>query len=264
MTEKTIPYGNQSLARGFLLLEILSDYPNGCSLARLSELVELNKSTTHRILQGLSALGYVTHAVTPGSYRLTAKLVAIGQKALSSLNIVQMAVPFLETLNWETGETVNMGNLENDHVILVYKLEPTRDIMRTHAYIGQQRPLHCTAMGKLFLAYSPDSYLERYWASARIERLTDTTITDIDAMRHELADIRARGLSFDREENELGVSCVAAPIFDIHQRVQYAVSSSLPTPRLHSVGEASLIPPLLHAAHAISAELGGSLQTAPV
>jgi len=259
MTEKTIPYGNQSLARGFQLLEILSDYPNGCSLARLSELVELNKSTTHRMLQGLSALGYVTHAVTPGSYRLTSKLVAVGQKALSSLNIVQLAVPYLETLNWATGETVNMGNLQNDRVIMVYKLEPTRDIMRTHAYIGQQRPLHCTAMGKLFLAYSPDSYLVHYWANTQFERLTDSTIVDIDAMRRELATIRAQALSFDHEENELGVSCVAAPIFDIHQRVQYAISTSMPTSRMQAAGQEALIVPLREAVNSINRELGGAV-----
>ncbi|MBB5193555.1 DNA-binding IclR family transcriptional regulator [Silvimonas terrae] len=252
-----MPHGSQSLSRAFQLIEVLSGFPNGCPLARLSELVELNKSTTHRILQALSAMGYVTHAGAAGSYRLTAKLVAVGQKALSSLNIIQVAAPFLETLNLETGETVNLSHWEADHTVLIYKLEPTRSVMRTHAYIGQQSALHCTAMGKLYLAHAAEGYVERYWANARIERLTEHTIVALDALHAELAQIRATGIAFDREENELGVSCIAAPVFDVKQRVEYAISTSLPTSRLAAQGQEALIGPIRLAARQISAELGG-------
>ncbi len=85
--EKERPAGSQSLFRGLMLIEILSNYPNGCPLAHLSELAGLNKSTVHRLLQGLQSCGYVTPAPAAGSYRLTTKFIAVGQKALSSLNI---------------------------------------------------------------------------------------------------------------------------------------------------------------------------------
>ena len=75
-------------------------------------------------------------------------------------------------------------------------------------------------------------------------------------MYEELADIRQRGLAMDREENELGVSCVAAPVFDIQQRVPYAVSVSLPTAKLQQIGVKSLIKPVLATAQRISQELG--------
>jgi DNA-binding IclR family transcriptional regulator len=256
--EKQMPYGSQSLFRAFQLVEILSDYPNGCPLARLSELVDLNKSTTHRMLQALSVMGYVTNGSSAGSYRLTTKLVAVGQKALSSLNIIQVAAPHLEALNLETGETVNLSHWEENHAVLIYKLEPTRSVMRTHAYVGQQRPLHCTAMGKLYLAHAPDGYVDAYWKTAVIEPLTVNTIVAIDALKAELEEIRTGGLAFDREENELGVTCIAAPVFDIRQRVEYAISTSLPTTRLAAMGPDPLIAAIRRAAGKISAELGGA------
>ncbi len=80
--EKERPAGSQSLFRGLMLIEILSNYPNGCPLAHLSELAGLKKSTVHRLLQGLQSCGYVTTAPAAGSYRLTTKFIAVGQKAL--------------------------------------------------------------------------------------------------------------------------------------------------------------------------------------
>lgn len=123
--DKEKPAGSQSLFRGLMLIEILSNYPNGCPLAHLSELAGLNKSTVHRLLQGLQSCGYVTPAPAAGSYRLTTKFIAVGQKALSSLNIIHVAAPHLEALNLATGETVNFSSREDDHAILIYKLEPT-------------------------------------------------------------------------------------------------------------------------------------------
>lgn len=119
--EKERPAGSQSLFRGLMLIEILSNYPNGCPLAHLSELAGLNKSTVHRLLQGLQSCGYVTPAPAAGSYRLTTKFIAVGQKALSSLNIIHVAAPHLESLNIATGETVNFSSREDDHAILIYK-----------------------------------------------------------------------------------------------------------------------------------------------
>ena len=139
------------------------DFPNGCPLAHLSELAGMNKSTVHRLLQGLHVAGYVTPAPAAGSYRLTTKFIAVGQKALSSLNILHVAASHLETLNLTTCETINFSSREDDHAILIYKLEPTTGMMRTRAYIGQHMPLYCSAMGKIFLAYGQSDYPKIYF-----------------------------------------------------------------------------------------------------
>lgn len=256
--EKERPAGSQSLFRGLMLIEILSNYPNGCPLAHLSELAGLNKSTVHRLLQGLQSCGYMTTAPAAGSYRLTTKFIAVGQKALSSLNIIHIAAPHLEALNIATGETINFSSREDDHAILIYKLEPTTGMLRTRAYIGQHMPLYCSAMGKIYMAFGHPDYVKSYWESHQheIQPLTRNTITELPAMFDELAHIRESGAAMDREENELGVSCIAVPVFDIHGRVPYAVSISLSTSRLKQVGEKNLLKPLRETAQAISNELG--------
>lgn len=257
--ESDSPSGTQSLMRGLQLLELLGNFPNGCPLARLAEEAGMSKSTTHRLLQGLQSAGYVTPAPTPGSYRLTTKCVAVGQKALSSLNVIHVAANHLESLNLETGETVNLSSLENDGAIMIYKLEPTRGMIRTRAYIGQHISLYCSAMGKLFLAYSYAGKMDEYWETYREEITTWTnhTITDPRVMEGEIEDIRKVGYAVDREEKELGICCVAAPIFDVMGQVKYAASVSLTSAKLKQFGEEALAKRVGATAREISRELGG-------
>ncbi len=119
-----------------------------------------------------------------------------------------MAAPHLEALNLATGETVNFSSREDDHAILIYKLEPTTGMLRTRAYIGQHMPLYCSAMGKIYMAFGHPDYVEHYWNTHQdiIQPLTRNTITGLPAMHDELAQIRERNMAMDREENELGVS----------------------------------------------------------
>lgn len=257
MEEKTT--GNQSLIRGLKLMELLSNCPNGCPLAKLAELAELNKSTVHRLLQGLQSEGFVQGATTAGSYRLTAKCLSLGQKTLSSLNIINIAAPYLEKLNLTLGETVNFSKRESDHAIMIYKLEPTTGMMRTRAYIGQHIQLYCSAMGKLYLAYEENPhYLSHYWQSqaAIIQPLTCHTITDLGRMESELAEIRQAGFAMDREEGELGVCCLAVPIFNHLGKVEYAISVSTSIHRLNAHTRKDFLDLLLDTAAGISRELG--------
>ncbi|WP_392560081.1 IclR family transcriptional regulator [Orbus mooreae] len=251
--------GNQSLFRGLQLIEVLSNYPNGCPLATLAEKASMNKSTVHRILQELQSCGYVTATQTFGSYRLTAKFVAVGQKALSSLNIINVAAPHLEKLNLTTGETVNFSMFEREQAVFIYKLEPTMGMLKTRAYIGQPLSLYCSAMGKIFLAYHPNrKYVDHYWQQNNdlIRQLTVNTITRLEDMHNELSTIRQTAIAYDKEENEIGVSCIALPIFDVAHKVNYSVSISLSTARLQQHDINGITKVLMDAAKAISHELG--------
>ncbi|VTU08257.1 transcriptional regulator IclR [Actinobacillus indolicus] len=254
--------GNQSLIRGLRIMEILSDFPNGCPLAKLSEIAKLNKSTTHRLLQGLQIEGYVKPANLVGSYRLTSKCLSLGQKTLSSMNIINLVAPHLEKLNLSIGETINFSKREDDHAIMIYKLEPTLGMMKTRAYIGQHLQLYCSAMGKLYLAYEEDKdYLEHYWKfhQKNISSLTQNTITDINVMRQELNEILQSGFAMDREENELGVCCLAVPVFNHLGKVEYAISISASTHRLNGDTYINFLPELCKTAREISREQGGNI-----
>ncbi|MCW9711197.1 IclR family transcriptional regulator [Avibacterium sp. 21-586] len=251
--------GNQSLIRGLRLIDILSDFPNGCPLAKLAEISQLNKSTVHRLLQGLQSEGYVQPSGIAGNYRLTIKCLGIGQKILASLNIIHVAAPYLEELNLSLGETINFSKREDDHAIMIYKLEPTTGMLRTQAYIGQRLQLYCSAMGKLYLAYEKnEDYLANYWQEQKhnIKQLTSNTVTNIHLMEKELNDIRQEQFAMDREENEIGVVCLACPIFNFQGSVDYAVSVSLSSYKLRTLGKEVILKQIRNTALAISKELG--------
>lgn len=256
--------GNQSLTRGLRLIDLLSNYPNGCPLALLAELAGLNKSTTHRLLQGLHQEGFVQPANTAGSYRLTSKCLSIGHKIFSSLNIIHIAAPYLEQLNLKTGETINFSMRENDHAIMIYKLEPTTGMLQTRAHLGQRLNLYCSGMGKLYLAYEKEGYLPNYWQKYQniIQPLTCHTITDLAAMQSELATVRQQGFAIDKEENEIGITCFAYPIFNYKGEVKYAISVSIPEIKLAQVSADFLQQELQTTAQAISKELGWEIKTA--
>lgn len=248
--------GCQSLTRGLHLLDILSNYPNGCPLAHIATLANLNKSTVHRLLQTLQVAGYVKPALRAGSYRLSTKCLSIGQKVLSSMNILTVSTPYLEELNFILGETVNFSCRENNKVILINKFEPTTGLIRTRAYIGQYMQLYCSAMGKLFLTFDPTIDLYDYWQSGAIEQLTQNTIIDVEKMKEELRKIKKDGFAMDQEENELGISCLAVPVFNEKNKIVYAISVSLPTHKLRRLGNNHILTPLKQAAIGISEELG--------
>lgn len=253
---------NQSLVRGLRLIDILSNFPNGCPLAKLAEISELNKSTVHRLLQGLQDEGFVQPANSTGSYRLTTKCLGIGQKILASLNIIHIASPHLERLNLALGETVNFSKREKDHAIMIYKLEPTIGMLRTQAYIGQRLQLYCSAMGKIYMAYeSNKNYLDYYWNTQQnaIQQLTEHTITDLTEMEKELATVRQEGFAMDREENEIGVMCIACPVFDFFGKVEYSVSVSMSTYKLQQIGIDFFLQEIQQTAQDISRELGYNL-----
>lgn len=251
--------GNQSLSRGMKLIEFLSDYPNGCPLAKIAEETGLNKSTAHRLLRSLHALGYVAPAPAAGSYRLTSRLVSVGYKAYSSLNIITIASPHLEKLNLDTGDTVSLSCREGNDLVIIYKLEPTSGSLRTRSYIGQRLSLYSSAMGKAHLAYGSKALLEKYWREEgeRIVKRTTSTIVDWAPLQAELTAVRRDGVAYDREENEAGISCIAAPLFGLQDRVEYAMSVSVPAFRLDEALSQGMADRVKAAAALISRDIGG-------
>lgn len=248
------------MTRGMKIIEFLSNHPNGCALGDVADGTGLNKSTTYRLIQNLVTLGYVTTAPEPGSYRLTSKFIAIGNKTYSSLNIIHIAQPHLRELNRQTGDTVKLSIREPLHSVLIFILEPTGGMFRTRSYVGQGHPLYCSGMGKCYLAFSPPGFLDKYWEQEKnnIVRFTSNTITNIEVMRQELARIREEHISYDREENEIGISCIASPIIGVDNKVDHAISITLPTNRFNDLLRMELGDRVRDTAEAISRELGGA------
>lgn len=247
----------QSVDRAFAILEALSASPHGKSLTELSTVVGLHVSTTHRLLGALSSRGYVQKDIESGKYRLTMRLFEIGGRAVNGLNLVSISRPFLERLAGSTGETIHLVARNGDEVVYVYKEDTGSSVIRMASFVGLRRPMYCTAVGKSILAYLPDAEVEAIWNRTEIKAFTPNTIVNFPRLAAELSQVRRQGYALDREEHELGILCVAAPIFDHLGVPVAAISVSSPASRANTERVKSFSQEVIHATTSITHLLGG-------
>ena len=220
MTEKN---GVQSVERIFQLIEQLAAHPAGASLQRLAQDTQLAKSTAHRLLASLVALGYAAQDEN-GRYHLTLKMFELSSGIVDSMDIMGVAKFHLERLAQRTGEAVHLVIRDGNDIVYIYKTESGP--MRMSSRVGLRSQLYCTGVGKAILATLPQDEVEEIWSHTRPQKLTSRTITDLPALQAQLAEVRANGYAIDDEENELGVRCVAVAIPGASGRADSAFSIS--------------------------------------
>jgi DNA-binding IclR family transcriptional regulator len=227
----------KSLAKALTVLEFLGQFPNGISLQKISEATAMTKSSVHRILATFEMNGYVTQLSSNKEYRLTMKLMHLGQTAMNS-DVIGIVKPYLSKLLDTLNETVNFLSFEGDKIVFKDKLEPQNASFRTRTYVGMYSPKYCSAAGKCALAFTDDNLRESYWQrnSSVMKQLTDNTILDKKQFFNVLDNIKKNGFGLDDEENEAGISCVAVPICDKNGTPIYAVSVSALTPKMKDLG----------------------------
>ena len=159
-----------------------------------------------------------------------------------------MARPHLDRLAAELGETVHLAQLDMGQVLYVDKRAPSQPV-QMFSQAGKVGPAHCTGVGKAMLAHLEPAALDRALAQQSFYRFTPQTITDAGALRAELAEIRARGFAFDREEHEPGIICIAMPILGAAGRLLGALSVTSVTTR-RSLADLETLAPLLRDAAA--------------
>jgi len=211
------------------LLEALARHTAPVNLKQLAGETTLHPSTAHRIL-GVMVENRLVDRIEPGTYRLGIRLLEFGNLVKSRISVRQEALPHMQTLHQELGETVNLSVRHADEVVYIERTAPGSSMMRVVQIIGARAPLHITAVGKIFLAQE-DSCLE-YVRRTGLPRYTDNTLTDSQALANELERIRTQGFAFDNEEAEKGVSCIGAGIYNDEGRVVAGLSVSAPSDRL--------------------------------
>jgi DNA-binding IclR family transcriptional regulator len=221
----------QSVDRALSILEVLSDYENGLGITELSEKIGLHKSTVHRLLSTLIYKGYVEQDKDTNKYKLTLKLFELGNKNIEKIDVLSVARPYLKELVEKANEAVHLVVLDGTDIVYIDKVE-SKNTIRMHSRIGKRSPVYCTAVGKSILAHLTDKEIEKIWNNSTIEKFTHYTITDLKTLKKELELIKERGYAVDNEENELGVRCVGAAIFDYRGDVCSAISVSGPTMRI--------------------------------
>lgn len=247
----------QSIVRALSLLEALEDSRGEVGIAELSKRVGLHVSTTHRILATLVGRGYARQNPETGRYALGARALHLAESYLGQMDLRQVVRPVLERLSQETGETANLVILDRREALYLDKVESPQSL-RIFSRIGHRAPLHCTAVGKVLLAYRSKAQVDALLGRGLLERLTRHTITSVGQARRELEKVRDQGFALDREECEEGACCIAVPIRNAQGDVEAALGISAPTTRLTPRRMEELVPIMLRTGREASAQLGFS------
>jgi len=249
----------QTIERVALILDILGQTPQGISVGELSKKVGFPKGTTHRLLSSLAYFNFVRQDSGTKNYHLGFKLVELGNRLLNQIDFRTEARPFLVELADKTRETVHMVILDQQEVLYIDKVESTHlpTGLRMVSMLGSRVPAHCSSVGKVLLAWLPDEKLSELIEKKGLVSRTTNTITDHHQLRDHLKQIRESGCAFDNEENEIGIRCVGAPIFDQRSEVIAAISISVPAIRAKALLlETSLKDEVIATAMKISRKLG--------
>jgi DNA-binding IclR family transcriptional regulator len=247
--------GAAALNKGIKLLTAIADAETPPSARDLSDQTMLPRPTVYRLLAALTEAGLVRQSSAGHTYQLGAALVTIAHRALDQMDIRDIAHEHLLKLRDDTGETVHLAVFSNDAMLYVDNIE-SRERVRMKCSLGVSVPLHTTAVGKAYLAFSPEQQRESALARLQLDDVTGHSITSRETLRAQIAEAARRGWTTDEEENERDIFCFGAPILDRRGNAVAAASISIPRFRLRPMAETVYVAPLLEATASVSRILG--------
>ncbi len=249
------PYpGTQAVLRAITLLKTFTDEQPDLGLAELARLVELNKTTTYRLLTALESEGMVVRNPAADAYRLGPEAIALGGRAMRANNLRAVSRAQLEALAQQTGETATIELLSAGKALTLDEASGSYLVGAT-PYVGSHWPLYATSTGKVLLAYLPPDESEALLRFPLVQ-LTPRTIIKPNAIQRELARIREQGHAVGNQELEIGFVSVAAPVRNHEGQVIAALSVGGPSARLTKERIDEIVGLITPAAARISAGLG--------
>lgn len=258
---KSNRYSIRVVDRAIKVLNMLAD-GKPRTLTELSKEIEINSSTTFRLLATLYNHNLVQQDDASGQYTLGLACLELARAFSSGNQIRRVALPVLEGLRNKTKETVHLAVLDGLEVIYVEKLEGLHAIGLMSSRVGRRAPAYCTGIGKALLAYSDPEHLATILNPTELEAFTDATIVAKEKLLEHLELSRQKGFALDTGEHEADVRCVAAPVFDQSGDAVAAISVSGPKDRLDPIAaNQALIEQTRWAASDISSKLGYSKPT---
>jgi DNA-binding IclR family transcriptional regulator len=242
--------GTQVIDRGAQLLALVLEARAPRGLGELAADAGLPKSTASRLLGALERNGLVEQEGLRGAFRAGPVMARFAGRGISARRIVEAAEKPMAALADATGETINVAVAAPGGVEHLAQVE-SRHYLGTSHWVGRRVPYHCSANGKVLLAFAAAGAAE-----GPLEALTSRTITEPVLLASELATIRREGFATAVDELELGLSAVAAPVLDESGRAIAALSVSGPTLRLSPRRVAELRPIVIKQARALAEQLG--------
>ena len=220
----------QVIERMMSLLDVLASTNDAATLKMLSQATGLHPSTAHRILAVMSNARLVERHEN-STYALGIRLLELGNIVKSRISIGAVARPFMQDLHNRIGEAINLGIRDQDEIVYVERTSSGRSLVRVVYLVGGRAPLHLTSLGKLFLAADSANEIRAYAKRTGLPGKTERSLTRLDALENDLEKVRKTGIAYDMEEAEIGLRCVATPIFDDEGHIAAGLSISAPTDR---------------------------------
>lgn len=240
---------SRALEKGLKLLSLIAEGHD--TLPRLAQVSGIPKSTAHRLTAVLAAQGLLRYR--EGRFILGYRLLELSEKAKRHIGYLTVARSHLEALSAETGETVHLGELADGHIVYLEKIEGQRSLqMRSH--VGLRVPARTTALGKVLIASRPPAEWEGHLT---VGAESAPSVAARRTSFEELTRVRRQGYAVDREENEPGTCCVAAPVWSAEGKVIAAISISGAAMYITEQRQKELVPSLTQTARAVSHDLGG-------
>jgi DNA-binding IclR family transcriptional regulator len=244
------------LTKTFQILSCFRSRPDGLTLADISNITAINKSTAHRILFHLETEGFVQRE--NGRYHIGQSLFQLGILAPQPQTLLKAAQPFMADLAHEIGETINLAILDGVEILILHSLESSHEF-RMAAKVGSRRPFYVTALGKALAAFLPHDKQESLLQSLTtpFELPTPNSIQDFVTLREELRGVKHRGYAVDNEEAVRGVRAVGAPVFEGSGKVFAAISVSGPASRISLDRIQAIASQVVRASDSVTTTLGG-------
>jgi len=254
MTADKQPESVSSVLKTFGILQALATQKD-IGISELAHRLMMSKSTVYRFLQTMKSLGFVSQEGETENYSLTLKLFELGSAALEYVDLVELANGEMRRISDLTMEALHLGALDGDSIIYVHKLDSKYNL-RMQSRIGRRNPLYSTAIGKVLLCVRPEQEIRHILSEVEFVKSTERTHDNVDSLLAELVDVKEQGYAEDVEEQEIGLRCIAVPVYDRFNQVIAGLSISLPTIRFTEEKKTEYIAELRAAARRISEKLG--------
>ncbi len=225
-------YKVKVLQKLFSVLDLFFAESVELTAGEIAKTLDMNRTSVFRIISNLEEQGYLELDPATSRYRLGLKLLVLSSFSNPFLHLKSVARPFLEDLNVKSGETVHLAVLRGGKTFYLDKIEGQQTIRVVISQVGRDLPAHCCGVGKLLLAFLPEKEAKQIVTERGMQKFTENTLGTWEQLEPELRKIRKQGIARDLEEVEIGLSCLAAPIFS-DDTVVAAVSVSMPITRMN-------------------------------
>ena len=247
-------YNVRAVERALQILESFSEDNPELGLSEITQIVDLHKATTFRIVTTLLNFGYLERTPDGQKYRLGMRLASLGCNVIQRMDVRREALPYMQRLVDQWGESVDLSVFEREDVFFVETIQGNHALTFA-AGVGKHLPLHCTANGKVFLAFLPPDKLDDFLGRP-LPAYTDKTITSPEKLRAQLTEVRRLGYAIDDEEFEVGVLALSVPIRNQQGDVVAAIGMPIPVSRLKTEQLPAITAALCDTATVISQRMG--------